>query len=276
MKKTLCLFEAGGTKTTLLIQEDGQPVTEHHLPGFNPNRYSAHLEQSLLKLHLPQNAQVFFYGSGLVSEQNKLKVREMLKPVFSGQISVFDDQLGAGRAAYGTMSGLVGIMGTGAFAAWYDGTIIVDRKGGHGYLIDDIGGGLELGKLILSAWLNHDLPPEIDQAVSIAVGVERNDFTTHFYSRPDLHLPARLPMVVSQFSQNKHLDELLVNYFHLYFSRHVKSLITKYKAEQMTLVGGLANAFHAQISSAALSFGINKIVCLSNPAEKLLHYHQDA
>lgn len=276
MKKTLCLFEAGGTKTTLLIQEDGKSIAEHHLPGFNPNRYSANLEQSLIKLHLPEHARVFFYGSGLVSEQNKMKVREILKPVFSREVSVFDDQLGAGRAAYGNTSGIIGIMGTGAFAAWYDGTKIVDRKGGHGYLIDDIGGGFELGKLILSAWLNRDLPNEVDQAISAAVGVERDDFTTHFYSHPDLHLPARLALVIVPFSQNQYLDELLVNYFGLYFARHVKSLTAKYGDRQMTLVGGLANAFHTYISRAALSFGIDKITCVSKPAEKLLHFHQDA
>jgi glucosamine kinase len=271
--EAVCLFEAGGTKTTLLIAQ-GNAVQQIALPGFNPNRYSPDFEKALEKLHLPADARVFFYGSGLSTDTNKEIVRSILAKKMPAEPEINHDQLGAARAVWGDKEGLIGIMGTGAFAAWYDGQKLVDRKGGHGYLIDDIGGGFEMGKVVLSAWLNHDLPAEADQAIAAFVKTDKAQFTTQFYKNPDLSMVAGISKIILPYSHNDEVHKLLVDYFGTYFTRHIRPVLKQHGTGALGLVGGIAVAFERVIRLTASQAGIAEIILVENPAEKLLEYHR--
>lgn len=270
---SICLFEAGGTKTTLLIDQNGT-VQQIELPGFNPNRYSSEFENALKQIELPQKTSLIFYGSGLVSEANKDVVRKILASKTGLTAEVYDDQLGAARAAYGDNPGLIGIMGTGAFAAWYNGSNLEDRKGGYGYLIDDIGGGFELGKVILSKWLNGDLPNELDQLISEDVKISKDDFTTEFYKSPDLNLIASLAKLIMPFSNDKEIEILLTSYFDLFFERHVQPIANKHRSSSMTIVGGIGANFEKFIRISARRVKLNELNIIGNPSLNLLDYHR--
>lgn len=271
--KTICLFEAGGTKTTLLIDQNGT-IQNVELPGFNPNRYSADFEKQLAQIDLPKDPHLLFYGSGLVSEANKEVVRKILAERTGLRAEVYDDQLGAARAAYGDNPGLIGIMGTGAFAAWYNGKSLEDRKGGYGYLIDDIGGGFELGKVILSKWLNSDLPAAAEQAVAEHIKLTKEDFTTKFYKAPDLNLVAALPRIILEFISDKEIESMVTNYFNLFFERHVHPILSKHRTQNLTLVGGVAVSFQQTIQVSANKAGLKSLSVIGNPSMNLLEYHR--
>ena len=64
-------------------------------------------------------------------------------------------------ACYGNTSGLIGILGTGANTAYYDGTILHQKAPSLGYLLGDEGSGAHLGRLLLSAGLRDELPTDL-------------------------------------------------------------------------------------------------------------------
>lgn len=270
---SICLFEAGGTKTTLLIDHSGK-LEKIELPGFNPNRYSTDFEHALEKVQLPENAYLIFYGSGLVSEKNKEIVRSLLFKKTQTTAEVYDDQLGAALAAYGDSAGLIAIMGTGAFAAWFNGNQLENRKGGYGYLIDDLGGGFELGKILLSKWLNNDLDSQLDKSINELVKIKKEDFTTTFYSSPDLALVAEVPKVLFQQKITDEIEELLINYFDLFFERHVRPILARQNTTAITIVGGLALNFEKFIQISASKIGLTALNIIGNPSENLLEYHR--
>lgn len=271
--ESICLFEAGGTKTTLLVSA-GNEMKRHDLPGFNPNRYAEDFEKSLARLALPQGAQIVFYGSGLGSEFNKEIVRQVLQRLQPKAMQVFDDQLGAARAAFGDREGLVAIMGTGAFVAWYNGQSIEDAHGGHGYLIDDLGGGFELGKVVLSAWLNGDLPSEVDHQVHNQIQISKADFTTIFYQKPDLAMVAGIAPVLIPYLHLPVVLQLVRSYFDLFFSRHVRPVLVKHPTTEIALIGGIARGFESVIALSASDSGIKTVQVIQDPAENLLAYHR--
>ncbi|MBL7899843.1 MAG: hypothetical protein JNJ99_14985 [Crocinitomicaceae bacterium] len=270
---SIALFEAGGTKTTLLIDTLGA-VKQHQLPGFNPNRYTADFENELKKIDLSDIKHILFYGSGLTSSENKEKVKVLLRQFSQAPSEIYDDQLGAARAVYGNEKGLIAIMGTGAFAAWFNGTYLEDRRGGYGYLIDDIGGGLELGKYFLSLWMNNDLPEQADQELNKFLAVSKEEFTTWFYKNPDLKLLAEIPKVIHPFLKDEKLRGYIKNYFELFFKRHIEPAVSKYKPNQMGIIGGFADAFEELLSETALGYGIKRLVICREPGLKLLEYHK--
>lgn len=265
------LFEAGGTKTTLLISSKGE-IQEINLTGYNPNRPSAFPEQ-FQKLNLPSGAKFFFYGAGLSSDSNKEIVRNLFKSKNCLDVEIYDDQVGAARALLGNEKGLVAIMGTGAFAGWFDGEKLIDKKGGHGYLIDDIGGGLELGKYIVSLWLNNDLNKEIEKSLTDFFKIRKEDFTTFYYQSPDPNLFNEIPKVISAHIENEKLNFQIIEYFKLFFGRHVESILVKHTSEKISICGSVAAHFKSQISAAALSSNLKVEKIISSPAKELLDFH---
>src|SRR5690606_15793291 len=128
------------------------------------------------------------YGAGLGSQENKNKVKEIFNTLESGRIKVYDDILGASRAAFKDQPGIICIMGTGGLAAYYNGKEVIKRRGGYGYLIDDLGGGIELGKRMLTAWINDDLSTACANEIQSFVLEDKVAFLVTLYKNQDLKL----------------------------------------------------------------------------------------
>jgi len=279
------LFEAGGTKTTLLVQswkeeERNSPtyrighMEEIHLPGFNPNRFSPEFEQELkAKVKIPKGTSVFFYGSGLLEEANKQIVRDIFKKQFDCDVFVYDDVLGAARATLQGHAGLVAIMGTGGGVAHYDGEKIVRRHGGYGYLIDDYGGGLELGKLVLSAWLNGVLPKNVDAVIAEFVRIPKEQFIREFYLTKDLKILAEIVRVIHPYQSTPKLKTLLSGYFKEFFRRHVVPLKQRHETTRIAIVGSVGTHFSSVVNKEAHRVGLKEVFFNEKPASALLMYH---
>jgi len=271
--KTTYLFEAGATKTTLLVKKADEIIT-YNLPGFNPNRYTPDFETALTsQINIPNNADVYFYGSGLVEERNKKIVQTIFLKNFNLSIYVFDDLQGAARAVCGNNKGLVAIMGTGGVVAFYDGHQIIQRNGGYGYLIDDIGGGFELGKLIISAWLNNQLPETLDSEITSFVNVNKDQFIGTFYQNVDLNLLAAVVKLIPPYVYHDTVNKLVKSYFDTFFERHIIPLKIKYASNELSIVGSVGLAFEETLREVALTNDIQILKFDSQPAKALLAYH---
>lgn len=268
------LFEAGGTKTSLLIQ-DGETITEFTFPGFNPNRYSDEFEIELKKqIQLEENASVYFYGSGLVEEDNKKIVKELFYNLYKVKVIVYDDVTGAARAAFGDKPGLIAIMGTGGVVAYYDGQYIVERNGGYGYLIDDYGGGLELGKIIISTWLNGNLPDQLNKEIKEFLKSDRTNFIINFYRDIDLKQLAGVVELITPYLSLPEIKSLVDDYFAIFFKRHVIFLVDKYDCQNLSIVGSIGFYFKDSIQKIATSKGVNLNKLIDKPAHLLLAFHR--
>ena len=267
------LFEAGSTKTLLLIHS-GNKTEEHTLPGFNPNRYSDDFESVLRStVKISPGSKIFFYGSGLVEEANKQIVRNIFQNIYGIVPDVSDDVTCAARAGLGNKPGLVAIMGTGGVAAYYDGVKIVKRNGGHGYLIDDYGGGLELGKIVLSAWLNGDLPEKADEAVQQLVKTPKADFVREFYISKDLSIPAAVVKIIPGLIDVPEIKKIASAYFAEFFSRHVAALVSAYKQQQIFIVGSVGTNLSAIIEAEAAKIELHISGFDNQPGRALLAFH---
>lgn len=257
--KNKILFEAGSTKTTVMsshsLHEFETDLRQNepfqiNLSGYNPNRPSTLFEDELQKLIIRTEDEIYFYGSGLNSSANKVKVSRLFQDLFGAKVAVFDDVIGAARAAYSNQRGIVGVLGTGAVVAVYDGQSIQEIRGGWGYLIDDLGGGYELGKVTLSAWLNQSLSDELARDLAKYVGCQREEFVHHFYTNPQLGAQAEgLKMVagvvtlLSKYQGNSRENKIISDYFKLFFNRHLKQISEVTQIKNVRFIGSVAAVF---------------------------------
>lgn len=271
--RNIYLFEAGATKTTMHFQVDGE-TGQLDLPGYNPNRANGAFEIAIQEgLKLNENSELYFYGAGLKTEKNKDLVKLIFDQYSFKKIQVFDDIFGAARAVFHSAPGVVCILGTGGLAAFFDGKTILKRRGGYGYLIDDHGGGFELGKRILSAWLNDDLNQVIDGNLTELVGFKKDEVVAEVYQNLNLDLIAQIPKIAEN-STEETLKKIVSTYFEQFIENDVLPLAKEFSVERFSTVGSMGTAFYKEINSAAAKFNLKIDQCIQNPAKRLFDFHK--
>ena len=272
--KEFYLFEAGSTKTKLAISK-AERIEIINLPGFNPNRINNEFKTSLAHAFKPiANSSVYFYGSGLGNLGNKNIVREMFSKWDLSHLEVNDDIVGAARALLRREPGILGIMGTGGLGAYYNGESVIERRGGYGYLIDDLGGGYELGKRITTAWLNNDLNKEVDELVQDHFNLCKEDFTGRYYKEKSLEVIASLAERISSYGNEPSVNLILCEYFHEFVKKDLKPLCAKHNFDTISLIGSLAHGYQNLISKELENQKLKCTKLLQYPIDELVNFHR--
>jgi N-acetylglucosamine kinase-like BadF-type ATPase len=267
------IFEAGGTSTSL-VHYNKDKQEEWLLPGFNPNRAESAFSIALNdQIAFQPGATIYFYGSGLGNDKNKAVLKELFDSVDYKSINIYDDITAGAHAAFRKEAGVVCIMGTGGLAAYYDGKRIIDRRGGHGYLIDDIGGGLELGKRIISAWLNGDFSDEISAKLEEHLEMNKDVFVQKFYLTKKLKTLSTIVKMMVEYKKDPVFANILDIYFSDFIRNNVVPLSIKYNCSKISLVGSVGFGYYDCMKIAAKKFDIQINQCIQNPIQRLLDFH---
>jgi glucosamine kinase len=268
------LFEAGATKTTFLnVHETG--VEEILMPPFNANRDFTDFENAVkLYLDIEENSKIIFYGSGCANLANKEKVRQMFQMHKPSSLEVHDDIIAAARSVFGTDEGVIGVLGTGGLAAFYNGKEISSRRGGYGYLLGDLGGGLELGKRFLATWLNGDLSPETNAYLIKKIEIESETFVSDFYKAPDFSLISTLSVFALEFEYEKAVKEMLERYFDDYVVSNIHPICHKHGLKSFCTVGSIGYLFRSHLEKSASKVGLTLELTIKDPANALVEFHR--
>ncbi len=268
--KPLFIFDAGSTKTDLIVYNNGQ-IKTRILSGYNPNGHDGAFLKEIATIHIPINSEIYFYGSGLGKDFRDFELNRCFS---SNHVEFNNDLLGAARAAFSCQSGIILIMGTGGVVGYYDGQKITSQNGGYGYLIDDYGGGLELGKIIISSWLNEQYLGSTNSAIELHFNVNRANFISDFYKSKDLHRIAGICKIIPNLiSNDRNLHHIVQDYFNSFFIRHVIPMCKEKGLNQISIVGSVALNFYSIINKSAALHEIGITSCIGKPIENLLKYH---
>ncbi len=279
----ILIAESGSTKTNWRGLLKGQaPVELPNTEGFNPevvsdeaifralfNRFLPQLEAQ----QLPAASAVFFYGAGCSSAPAQTRVSDVLSQVFpSATISVEHDLLAAARATAGDDAGIIAILGTGSSACYFDGEAITEMHGEHGYLLDDLGGGVSLGRHLFRAWAEGELPKAAAATLEKHVGGAPLDFRTALYKaeRPN----AKLANLVSALPVSD-FPEVWAQVAPPCFEAFFEQTLERFQQRApLHLIGSIAHHFQAYIAPVAEQHGWPIASVVAAPIEGLVHYHR--
>lgn len=106
--------------------------------------------------------EIYFYGAACGPDQPAERVQKALEDYFkSAQIIVDSDMMAAAIGCWKKEAGVVGIIGTGSNAGYYDGTQLHYRVPTLGYILGDEGSGAWFGRRLVRDWLYNLLPREL-------------------------------------------------------------------------------------------------------------------
>ena len=276
------IADSGSSKTDWRFLKDDNTIEQLKTSGINPYLISnkqllESLENDFKNKPIQNVKEISFYGAGCRKEKNKEKIKSVFSDFFKcQQILVEDDMLAAARASCGNDQGIVCILGTGANACVYDGQKITESMISLGYSLGDEGSGAHIGKIVLKAFLENEMPDKLFKKFLEAYPEINLEYSLEqIYQRP---YPNRFFARFFQFAlmhqKEKFFFEIIVDSFQLFLKKSVLKFEQHHNLP-IHFVGGVA--FHAN-SIMRMVLTKNNLVAgnfMESPIAGLTLYHKN-
>jgi len=273
----ILIADSGGTKTAWRLISDTQ--TDIQTSGMNPYYHSVSELSSIVKKELSgiltdDISYIHFYGAGCSSKESCNKIIDALQISFpKTKINVHHDLLGSARALCKNQRGIVGILGTGSNSCYYDGTNIVKNVPSLGYVLGDEGGGVYMGKLLLSDYLRDKMPEDIRKSMSV-FGMTKSSIEKKIYidANPIAFLSGFSPFILENI-QNEYMNLLVNNTF----EKFLNDCLSGYKelnSVPLHFSGSIAFHFQSNLKKLLKKNNLQAGSIVKNPMEGLTKFHQ--
>jgi N-acetylglucosamine kinase-like BadF-type ATPase len=279
----IAVVYSGSRHANWKLAEKGTTILEFKTPGINPFFNDENcITQFLNKnIHLINNAEkikwVYFFGAGASSTERREIVANALGRFFRfSKVIVDHDLKAAALAASGDEAGILGIIGSGSNAAYFDGKKIIENNFGLGYILGDEGSSNWLGRRLLKSYLNDLLPEEIEYKFKKKYDLDRTQILDKVYRQ------AQTSLFLSSFTdflmenkENIFIKNMIIDGFDKYFKTYIITLKEQYPIVPIHIIGMIASGFEDYLHQAALINNLTVSSVIKEPIYNLLKYYSN-
>lgn len=271
----MIVIESGGTKSTWAYKANNSSSAKFiETIGLHPREIDLEKTQALSDFlnsnkDLTSNSQVYFYGAGCEKQKGKETIRALFSSLGFDHISVETDLKGACFALLGNHPGYIGILGTGAVAAQFDGQNIVKQTSGLGHIIGDEGSGFDIGKRLLNAYFNDELPLEINNKVE-EYFLPETDIIHRIYKSDGRKVIAGLTYIVKNYTNEISIKKILDSAFSDFYNSALKRFPD---ISEINFVGSVAYHFDNELKNALSLHNIIVKNIHQSAINPLFNYH---
>ena len=273
------VVDSGSTKTLWCLIDQGKTVQEINTVGINPYISSSEMIQAIVELEVipslrEKPEQIYFYGAGCSTVQNKKVIEFALKNINpSALIEVEHDLLAVARALCQTEKGIAVILGTGSNSCLYDGRNISMNTPSLGFILGDEGSGAYIGKQFLADLWYGEVPQDLKDAFFKDFPFDLSYYLTKVYKEPSAN--AFLASFCSWLASHKS-NTYTKNLLHKSFSSFIEKQILPYGKEvtnKIHCIGSIAFYFLDEWKEVILQYGYELGRVEQNPIAGLIQYH---
>jgi glucosamine kinase len=275
----IILVESGSTKADWVILDNDIAPLFITTAGINPSTHPTLLdlkEFPELKLHIANSQEIHFYGAGVISDVTKVKVADwILLTKTKANIHVESDTLAAARACFGHNEGILGILGTGSNACYYNGRAIVSSVPSLGYILSDEGGGVHIGKEILKSYIYKTMPDNVQKIFESKYNdeVSRDKIIHNLYTANlgSAYLASFAPFLLD--IDNAWKTNLITRCFNEYWELRILPLKKTYNSE-IKIVGSIGYLHREILEQVAESHNNTISEIVQKPITALIDFHK--
>ena len=263
------------------LADKGGIAAEFKTSGINPFfNDEKHILQILHKKNeLINNAEkvkkVYFYGAGASSEERKDLVFNALSKFFKyGRIKVGTDLQAAAIATCHEAPGIVGIIGSGSTAGYYDGKKIRHNNFGLGYILGDEGSANWIGREVLKAYLYENIPSDFREKFKKKYDLDRKEILDRVYKQPQptLYLSSFVDFLL-EYREDPYVKALICRGFDLFIRTYILPLKKQSPSVPIYIVGTVASNFGDWLLEVAAVHHLHIASIIKEPIYNLLtHY----
>ncbi|AYD46975.1 N-acetylglucosamine kinase [Arachidicoccus soli] len=277
---TKLIADSGATKCSWYLMEK-KKNTKVATTGLNPYFLKPEsildvLSQYLLPaLNNKKVDEIYFYGAGLSTIENKKIMRKILSKTFpDATIEINSDLIAAARATCGHSKGVVSILGTGSGCAYFNGKKIIQEQNGIGYVLGDEGSGAYLGRKVLQYYLYKTFDEDLMNAFEKKYNTSRAEILNNTYQKP---FPSQYLAGFSIFLSENRGHYMVENIIEDGLNDFIVTHLYKFReAWTMPLhfIGGIAFAFKDVLKELCNTYELELGNIQKQPIEALASYHQ--
>ena len=275
----ILVADSGSTKCAWGITEN-RKTRFFETSGINPTTQEREtifqrLNVADLKKCRKKRGRLFFYCSG--GKNKKEVLTEYFKEFFGNtlEIRTESDVLGAARAAFGKKKGIICILGTGSSSGYFDGTKIIEQRGGLGYLLGDESGGVHLGKMLVLSYLKKSISRKAQNFLE-----EKHNFSSAFLLK-QVYKNKNAPVFFSKCSiilnearkEFQELETIIILAFQAFLKETVLPLVDSYDEKKISFVGSISNECKDIFSPILKRESLILENVFHKPIQKLHTYH---
>lgn len=275
------IIDSGSTKMQWVIIRNLKVINSIETKGFNPYYFNSDvLKLILLNEVIPTLdnvpfTDIFYYGTGCSTNQNKNIVHNALQEVFhTSNINIEHDLFGATISLLKDKEGIACILGTGTNSCVYNGKQITHNIPSLGYLLADEGSGTDLGKLIVSAYLKHELPEELRQEFKNRYPQNEGILLKEIYDHDQPNtLLSKFSYFINDHIEHPFISNLVKSSFDNFFTTYILKY-PGYNELTISFTGSIAYQYRNILRESAANFGLEIDLILKNPMDGLIEFHQ--
>lgn len=271
----ILIADSGSTKTTWMVVDSGNMcVTEGLNPHFSSDR-QYHDACLAVCNALGKPDEVHFYGAGCGDVSQKARIIRLLQQYFlTDLIYVETDLLGACRAVSPDEASIVGILGTGSNACFFDGQRIKETAPSLGYILGDEGSANHLGRELVDNYLKEKMSEDLRTLFHEAYPFSYTEWMDHIYHQPN---PNRFFASLARFAVNHiDLEECANDIWYVVDSWHSEQLgfvISRSHCVKINIVGSFGKAIEPLLRNTLEGYALQVGTIMADPIEGLRHYH---
>jgi len=279
----IAVVYSGSKSAFWKISNEGKTIAETTIAGINPcfndQKHILYLLNKNIVLinHAESIKKMFVFAAGASSVATQKSLAETLNLFFiNSKIKVSDDLYGASIAACYDQKGIVGILGSGANCAYFDGKKLEKNNYGLGFILGDEGSANYLGKILLKNFLEDKLPIDLKKQFEEKYNIDRSIILERIYKKPNAHnyLSSFLDFYIEN-RNNKYIEQLIDTAFDKYFSTYLLPTLAQHPKEQVHFVGNVAGTFQDRLRLTAQKHNVNIITITKEPIYNLLNYYSN-
>jgi N-acetylglucosamine kinase-like BadF-type ATPase len=160
----ILVADSGSSKTQWCAVFPDRIEELQNTPGINPLLLNSDEIESIIRpvsaeINISEIDAVYYFGAGCSSITLKEKIGRALFSIFeSKEIIVDTDLLAACLSLAGNKPAIIGLLGTGSNSCLWNGSEIEFKIPSLGYILGDEGGGVSIGKQLISDFLKNQMP----------------------------------------------------------------------------------------------------------------------
>ncbi|MBC7758285.1 MAG: hypothetical protein H7069_05480 [Phormidesmis sp. FL-bin-119] len=265
------------------LADKGKIISEFKTQGINPFFNDKTSINHLLNktVQLINNAEkiksVFFFGAGASSPERQQVVADAFGSFFRfSRIVVDHDLKAAALAACGDEPCVLGILGSGSNAAFFDGKKVHQNNYGLGYILGDEGSANWLGVNLLKSFLNDKMPSEFRQLFQKKFDLDRTQILDKVYrqAQPALFL-SYFSDFLMEHRNDKFVRQLVIRGFDVFLKTYIVPLKVQNPDAPIHIVGTVASGFQDYLNEAAKNNDLTIGSVIKEPIYNLLKYYSN-
>lgn len=262
------------------LAEKGRVLHGFRTSGINPYIQDERFVFQLLNKNtqLINNAEkirkIYFFGAGASSKERQEKIEKVFTQFFkNAKVKVSHDMLASAISTFGNDKGIIGIIGSGSNAAFYNGRKVLENNYGLGYILADEASTNWQARQILKDFLTEAMPQGFREKLLNKHNIDRKMILDKTYNtpNPNIFLTSFADFILEN-KEDPYMEGIIRKGLELYVKTYLIPLSEAYPDSILNFTGSVANNYADWLREIAKENHLTVGTIIREPVQNLVKY----